>query len=108
MSGLLQHPLLYRLPLNVARNHGGADKWRPRAGRKLSTNSRCWMMPGALCESHCSQVASHIAARAVEATIPWSLKQLERDKFLLFNNLRQHASRPAMEVVGGDEGGLSV
>lgn len=39
--------------------------------------------------------------------LPWSLKQLERDRFLLLNNLRQQASGPGMEILGGDEGNLS-
>lgn len=41
------------------------------------------------------------------APLPWSLKQLERDRFLLLNNLRQQASGPGMEILGGDEGNLS-
>lgn len=45
---------------------------------------------------------------AVRALLPGSLKQLERDRFPLLNNLRQHASGPGMEILGGDEGNLSV
>lgn len=68
MSGLLRHPLLYRLLVNMARHHGGADKWHPGAGGKLSTSSRCWMMP--LCESHCSDMASQTAALSSGSTAP--------------------------------------
>lgn len=45
---------------------------------------------------------------AVGAPLPRSLKQLERDRFLLLNDLRQHGSGPGMEILGGDEGNLSV
>jgi len=45
---------------------------------------------------------------AVGARLTWSLKQLERDGFPLLNNPREHASGPGMEILGGDEGNLSV
>lgn len=42
------------------------------------------------------------------ASLPWSPKQLKKDRFPLLNNLRQHASRPSMANLGGDECNLSV
>lgn len=45
---------------------------------------------------------------ALGAPFPWSLEQLEKDRFPPLNDLRQHASGPGMKILGGDEGNLSV